>query len=620
MSRLDQIYQHDLSSIDQCQQHLGLGVKSSECIRLLRVIDEDSDEAHATSILVELQTTTRSTCPSYIAVSYAWSLDPPTSTIRLTHCLQAMAVTSDLLAAIAALSRIYPGAWFWLDAVSIDQANLAEKSVQVAGMGNTYKQAAKTAVWLGQEFAEDTASSNHPPRVQRPPFVYGLTIASLRNLARRSDRVWWRRTWVVQEMALAQDLEVVVGAQAISWADFVSSFTTVYDMARADRRARADTSVLEATDLAGTNAHIDLLMAEAHGNISQLPILRNSFRERVTGSSNLNFLLLFTIDTRCNDPRDRINALLGLATEFDRSNIKVDYTLSTAQVFTSVARYQAAIYPSDILQWGGTRRAGLAYNPMDETSLPSCVPDYSGEMGINYVQGPHIQYSDLDDLDQYSGGGSSDGRHLHMKCSLGDVPVLQSWVDNAPTTMDDVQPHELHLEGLMFDHVDDIFYAREEDRELCPLGNVMGLDELSRHIPPILRRDLPPSDPRHQIDRSGAFWNTVLLQRPTKPYVQDGKKPASHLAKIYREFKLTMIGAALFTTALGFFGLGYNLVRPGDCVAVLFGGQAPFVLRPTGKPSEYALVGQCFVHGIMHGELIKLLDQGLLETEWFVLV
>ncbi|KAK5689982.1 hypothetical protein LTR97_012465 [Elasticomyces elasticus] len=515
-----------------------------------------------------------------------------------------MFITSDLLAAIAALSQIYPGAWFWLDAVSIDQASLAEKSVQVASMGRTYKQAEKTVVWLGQEFAEDTASRDHPPGVQEPA-VYGLTVASLRNLVRRSDRVWWRRTGVVQEMMLARNLEVVVGARAISWADFRSSFETVYT------KGSEDTSVLEATDLACTDTHINRLVGQALNIVVELSALRITYPKH--REMFLLTLLSFTLHTRCSDPRDKIYALLGLAEAQERSNIKVDYTLSTAQVFSSVARYLAAMHPGDILQDGWARQAGLPYDPMDEASLPSWVPDYSFEMGM----GP------------------------------SDVPALQLGVfdERTITAWDDVQPYELHLEGLMFDQVEGIFYIRKEDLESFPHGKVMGLDELSRHVPPILRRHLPLTEPRHHIDRSAAFLNTVPLQRPAEgkdhcilpqppgvleylgspptvpPSPEEGsKKPASHRAEIYREFELTMSGAALFTTALGFFGLGPTFMRPGDCVAVLFGGQTPFVLRPIGKPGEYTFVGQCYVHGIMDGELIKLLDQDLLETSWFVLV
>ncbi|KAK5700372.1 hypothetical protein LTR17_022980 [Elasticomyces elasticus] len=564
MSRTDQIYQHDLSSINQCQEHLGPEVKLSECIRLLRVIDEDSDEAHANSILVELQTTTRSTCPAYIAVSYAWSLDPPTSTIRFMHCLQTMSVPSDLLAAMVALGNIYPGAWFWLDAISIDQANLAEKSVQVAGMGRTYKQAEKTVVWLGQDFVNDVAASTRSG-VQGSTSIRGLTVTTLRNLARRSARVWWRRTWVVQEMVLARDMEVVVGAQAISWTDFVSSFMTVYDMTRKDR------SVFVATEIACTDSHSDPLLARGVKNILELNSVRAYYRNRSDKISSLNFLLLYTSRTHCNDPRDKIYALLGLATDFDRSSITVDYTLSTAQVFTSVA------------------------SPSDVAAL---------QRGV-------------------------------FTCN-----------ERAIAAWDDVKPHELHLEGLVFDQVEGTFYTRKEDLESFPHGKVMGLDELLRHIPLILRRDSPPSESRHHIDRSAAFWSTGLLHEPAEGYTDDSelpsppavhelvasppcapihpgddaKEPPSYTAEDCREFERTTSGAALFTTALGFFGPDPTFMRPGDCVAVLFGGKTPFVLRPTGKPGDYTFVGHSYVHGIMNGELIKLLDQGLLETEWFVLV
>jgi hypothetical protein len=37
-------------------------------------------------------------------------------------------------------------------------------------------------------------------------------------------------------------------------------------------------------------------------------------------------------------------------------------------------------------------------------------------------------------------------------------------------------------------------------------------------------------------------------------------------------------------------------------IAVLKGAQTPFVLRKVGE-SEYCLIGECYVHGIMHGEV-----------------
>jgi hypothetical protein len=42
----------------------------------------------------------------------------------------------------------------------------------------------------------------------------------------------------------------------------------------------------------------------------------------------------------------------------------------------------------------------------------------------------------------------------------------------------------------------------------------------------------------------------------------------------------------------------------GDVIAVLLGGTVPFLLREDGH--NYRLIGDCYVHGIMDGELFTL--------------
>ena len=54
-------------------------------------------------------------------------------------------------------------------------------------------------------------------------------------------------------------------------------------------------------------------------------------------------------------------------------------------------------------------------------------------------------------------------------------------------------------------------------------------------------------------------------------------------------------------TAMGFLGLAYEGVRPGDMVCLLAEAQTPFVLRPA-TAGRYYLIGECYVHGIMYGE------------------
>ena len=96
-------------------------------------------------------------------------------------------------------------------------------------------------------------------------------------------------------------------------------------------------------------------------------------------------------------------------------------------------------------------------------------------------------------------------------------------------------------------------------------------------------------------------------------------------------------GVALFSAALGSacqgkcFAVtekGYMAIAPpgtkeGDMVCLVMGAEVPFILRPLleddkgvmNKEQCYALVGECYIHGIMDGEGLR---QGL-EEQYFVI-
>jgi hypothetical protein len=63
----------------------------------------------------------------------------------------------------------------------------------------------------------------------------------------------------------------------------------------------------------------------------------------------------------------------------------------------------------------------------------------------------------------------------------------------------------------------------------------------------------------------------------------------------------------LFTTRNGFLGVGPLGAKTGDVVVVLFGADVPFVLRPVS--AGYKLLGECYVHSIMHGEVLSVLRE-----------
>lgn len=66
-------------------------------------------------------------------------------------------------------------------------------------------------------------------------------------------------------------------------------------------------------------------------------------------------------------------------------------------------------------------------------------------------------------------------------------------------------------------------------------------------------------------------------------------------------------------TEQGYYGLGPVGAKDGDFVCVLFGLDYPVVLRRV--QAHYVLVGPCYVLGLMNGEAIEALKEGMLKLQ-----
>jgi hypothetical protein len=75
---------------------------------------------------------------------------------------------------------------------------------------------------------------------------------------------------------------------------------------------------------------------------------------------------------------------------------------------------------------------------------------------------------------------------------------------------------------------------------------------------------------------------------------------------------------AFARTAEGYFVLGPKVMEVGDVVCVLFGGKMPLCLQPWGR--HYLLVGECYVHGLMDGEVMEMLEQEKVAEKEFHIV
>jgi hypothetical protein len=81
-------------------------------------------------------------------------------------------------------------------------------------------------------------------------------------------------------------------------------------------------------------------------------------------------------------------------------------------------------------------------------------------------------------------------------------------------------------------------------------------------------------------------------------------------------------GLTSFMTSGGLFGFSLRHLKVGDHIFVFLGGEVPHLLRKTDAETEYAFVGECYVHGLMKGEALlkarRMADPNydLGDTEW----
>lgn len=78
-------------------------------------------------------------------------------------------------------------------------------------------------------------------------------------------------------------------------------------------------------------------------------------------------------------------------------------------------------------------------------------------------------------------------------------------------------------------------------------------------------------------------------------------------------FGNTLGNATFCETRKGYLGLVPGDVQVGDNIVIFKGAVVPFILRGTDGPDNYTLIGEAYIHGIMHGEALEM--KSLVQTK-----
>jgi hypothetical protein len=84
--------------------------------------------------------------------------------------------------------------------------------------------------------------------------------------------------------------------------------------------------------------------------------------------------------------------------------------------------------------------------------------------------------------------------------------------------------------------------------------------------------------------------------------------PDLNVAPNMKRARLSLAGRKLITTKTAWSGLAPSATDIGGVVPVIFGCNFPVILRPAAE-GTYQVTGECYVHGIMDGEVVDAAER-----------
>ncbi|KAK5655089.1 hypothetical protein OQA88_5988 [Cercophora sp. LCS_1] len=246
-----------------------------EHIRLIRFVYDPFCDKAISELTIALETHSLGTaCPPYVALSYTWgppNVGLPGVRTEYTELERKpvwvnrgiLELRPNLHDCLSQLQSLYPpGTYFWADAICINQDDHKEKVQQMGIMDVVYSRAIKTVLWLGKkthhtlhaaEILKQNSAAVHAafPRLMQmymggkyqPPIFadetnelwdqFGIMPLGKKEWGTLADiysRRWFGRSWMVQEVALSETIDVLCGDVSFDWEDIalfaiVISFT-----------------------------------------------------------------------------------------------------------------------------------------------------------------------------------------------------------------------------------------------------------------------------------------------------------------------------------------------------------------------------------------------------------
>lgn len=609
----------------------------------------------------------------YHALSYVWGDPNPTDHMILDG--RPFRITYNLAAALKHLraTELFADETalpIWIDAICINQADLAERSQQVAIMGSIYSGATCVLSWLGEpDRSGRYISDSWLGEEKEMPMTHGFPVIravsayidsrredgaqgwndgtilieeDFRWMAQNADfyssdmeelatnlrwnaivsinrATYWTRIWIIQEMVLASSPHqhlIFCGTEYVTY----HQLNDLHDFLQKVHNQRPARPTFVPQALWG------LLVERAAMGFTMMHMI--NYLRNIASDSSARIVPYVARYCSCTEPRDNVYGLLGVVA----NSVVPDYSRPVAEVYQD--------WFADSLRRGRFRNimewSGIGHGFANSHRIPSWIPI-------------------LHEL-------SKEGFSSAMIRDLGDgEPWLDILQPGPPRIIGDGL---FGIHGVLLDTVSEVeFPLREEPsgqerfarfcKELCTRYNgrryntglllleavfavlFQGYDSIKNQ-----KLDLP-LEPTNLL--ALAFRGIVM------PAKSDTSQEAEDLRRTIdgnlfdvenKETKRSWIEAfdsavdshevlyglsavvkhivifgknAFFLTQRGYLGMGPPRTSVGDRICLLQSSTLPSLLRKA--ESHWAYVGTCYVHGLSQGEPLQMINAKEVQME-----
>ena len=607
------------------------------------------------------------------ALSYVWGDLGETSKISLNG--EPFNITTNLEMALRQLRSHSEDRVLWVDALCINQTDIAERNSQVRQMDSVYKLASRIVLWLGPEQEQTEQAMNLIHIAGEHHFEHYWFLESMESenglyafssVGSLLANVYWERLWIVQEIAFARAITIHMGRFTVEYDAFMKFMSSFVET------MRTYTSVFDR--LTRQNFKWNYLY-QFFKHQGPNMILRPG-ETRSKGLAAAALLQKMRIQ-HCREPRDHVYGVLGMTDLSGSSNdgLLIDYSKPIDQVFRDATK--AIIEETgrlDIICSAQRKPIPTDSGPTWKAKLPSWTPDWSER---SVTDTPLVQETDYVNL-------QACGQHtqaIYKFSTSGSLKVTGFCIAQIPGLAGGAPPADFGLSKASLDGITDggkqdislstqnILRASWAAGTIAQCVNMLytmtgGVEPVAYYEAFVRTVTIEWVDRRPAIMEAG-----VDLQQISKRYME---RSINDIKQLYQRFHpnaqavqeqyaaesqaertiagtfttdefvlLRLISNRMWNRRYFVFwrqvynddsrnpaqivadniwqGLAPVHTRKGDMVCILPGCNAPVILREiqTSEGKSYELIGEAYIESLSHGEVDDL--RGGLELQEFQL-